>query len=861
MASYAVNVCVAGGLGYISFYYSGTESCFSTTGSYDRTTGFTSDGSLRLAAQTGYVLDRVDWYRAHGPGEWETIPASDMTYTGGQYRYTVTSDMYNLDSGSGDELWFDAYFIEDTGGEDPGGGDDDSGDTTEEYWSRGTRWATLTGPSSGTDNISAYKIDYVRFTPSVTDTYIFTATPVSSKRDIVIHLDTNTDNRPIIDVDTDPVDCIEHLTYADSEGKGDTESFSYKCTAGKTYVFAVNEYYGNEVDVEWSIEGTAVTSWQDPENIINLSGSSYTTYSDESTINCYNAGRVRYYTPSYKGKLVIQTTSGGTNPDFCGYLSSATLSATANSTDFTRAVNRDSINLIDWDDDGRGIGYDTLISYNGCAATTYYYWYVNAEFQSSGTYTVPWKLDYYRQYTLTYNANGGSGAPSAQTFFADNTTLTLSTTTPSRSGYTFKGWATSSTATSASYSAGSSYNPGAADKTLYAVWSQNTGTITYNANGGSGAPSSQTFTSSPVTLSSTIPTRSGYTFLGWSTNSSATSAQYNAGGSYAFSLLSSTTLYAVWVIATYTVTYDLNGLTGMTIPQQTFNTNNRVVTIAGSGLTRVGYTFLGWSETKTATTASYTAGSNYTLTLKNYTLYAIWKVKTYSISYNANTGSGTISSQTKTYGTNLTLASSGFTKSGYNLSHWNTRSDGTGLSYNLGATYTDVSDTAVVLYAIWTTNEYSLIYNTNGGEGGPGADTKPYGRKWKINITNAPTKANYTFKGWAETSTAITPLYKTKTYPTTEINVTQSNKTLYAVWWPHFEWISPTKEYANQLVEYIKTYLNKTVSNVSDSTSLLYLIDWYNEVASALGTDLLPTDTKIIQQTHLQDLANAFNSY
>ncbi len=74
--------------------------------------------------------------------------------------------------------------------------------------------------------------------------------------------------------------------------------------------------------------------------------------------------------------------------------------------------------------------------------------------------------------------------------------------------------------------------------------------ITYDANGGSGAPAAQMKDyNTALTLSSTIPTRSGYTFLGWSTSSSATSAAYQAGGTYPASANSNTTLYAVWAVA------------------------------------------------------------------------------------------------------------------------------------------------------------------------------------------------------------------------------------------------------------------------------------------------------------------------
>ena len=77
-------------------------------------------------------------------------------------------------------------------------------------------------------------------------------------------------------------------------------------------------------------------------------------------------------------------------------------------------------------------------------------------------------------------------------------------------------------------------------------------TITYNANGGTGAPSPQTKESGKaLTLSSVKPTRQDYTFLGWATSSGASSAQYNAGSS--FTVDANTTLYAVWrkdVVAT-----------------------------------------------------------------------------------------------------------------------------------------------------------------------------------------------------------------------------------------------------------------------------------------------------------------------
>lgn len=158
------------------------------------------------------------------------------------------------------------------------------------------------------------------------------------------------------------------------------------------------------------------------------------------------------------------------------------------------------------------------------------------------TVTVP----AWTSYKITYNANGGSGAPGAQTKWKDQT-LTLSSAKPTRTGYSFLGWSTSSSATTATYTAGGNYTANAA-ATLYAVWKANTYTVKYNANGGTGAPGNQTKTyGKALTLSSTIPTRTNYNFKGWATSASATTTTYNAGGTYTSN--AAITLYAVWELA------------------------------------------------------------------------------------------------------------------------------------------------------------------------------------------------------------------------------------------------------------------------------------------------------------------------
>lgn len=145
-------------------------------------------------------------------------------------------------------------------------------------------------------------------------------------------------------------------------------------------------------------------------------------------------------------------------------------------------------------------------------------------------------------YTIKYSTNGGSNCPPNQTKFAGDV-IKITTSQPTRSGYTFLGWATSETG-SVVYASGANYSADAS-VTLYAVWGRGTYTVSYNANGGSGAPSSQTKQHGVnLTLSSTRPTRSEYNFVGWGLSASSTTSAYQPGGTY--SADSSITLYALW---------------------------------------------------------------------------------------------------------------------------------------------------------------------------------------------------------------------------------------------------------------------------------------------------------------------------
>lgn len=73
-------------------------------------------------------------------------------------------------------------------------------------------------------------------------------------------------------------------------------------------------------------------------------------------------------------------------------------------------------------------------------------------------------------------------------------------------------------------------------------------TVSYNANGGTGAPSSQTKTyGQTLKLSTTKPTKKDYNFLGWGTSTESTTIEYEAGANYTNN--AAITLYAIWELA------------------------------------------------------------------------------------------------------------------------------------------------------------------------------------------------------------------------------------------------------------------------------------------------------------------------
>ena len=267
---------------------------------------------------------------------------------------------------------------------------------------------------------------------------------------------------------------------------------------------------------KWTPFGVALDITANPGTVTRTSATQFTVVINASWETYYSGAKTNYGMTAASGGQTATLNTFGTNASSGSKSFTGTYSISGNGAQ-TKTIT---------------VTFRNFNTDNGDSATK------NVSFNVS--------VPAWTSYIIKYNANGGSGAPGNQTKWKGQT-LKLSTTKPTRTGYSFLGWSTSSTATSATYAAGANYTSDAA-VTLYAVWKANTYTVTYNANGGSGAPSAQTKTyGKALTLSSTKPTRSKYNFLGWGTSASATTASYSAGGSYTAN--ANITLYAVWELA------------------------------------------------------------------------------------------------------------------------------------------------------------------------------------------------------------------------------------------------------------------------------------------------------------------------
>lgn len=404
---------------------------------------------------------------------------------------------------------------------------------------------------------------------------------------------------------------------------------------------------------------------------------------------------------------------------------------------------------------------------------------------------------------VTYNANSGTGAPSADTVAPG--VYNIKTGTPTRTGYVFGGWTPTQNSTANglySYNAtisGSQRSMNVTSNvTLWALWNP---VVTYSA-GTAPAGAKDTITNMPSTttytvdyngthtvLTTPIPTVTGYTFGGWAKSTAATTKVTSLTN-----VTAPVTLIPIWTEKSgYTVQF-FDQATATT-DGAAYNTQNNLkwtgaVTVP-TAPTKVGYTFGGWYLQKdnqgsgTGTVFASAAGviatgmgtfngiwaaeaaGNRADTLK---IYAKWTEKTkVSVTLNPNGGSyGTAGTGVTTIGNILNGATYTIptnvdnpTRPGYNFKEWNTNSSGTGTAYHAGNT-TPALTSNLVLYAIWTGAPVTFTFEPGattgitykkGSASNPYTATANYGAKLTADAGDTVyTRTGYTFKNWSYTN-------------------------------------------------------------------------------------------------------------
>ena len=308
-----------------------------------------------------------------------------------------------------------------------------------------------------------------------------------------------------------------------------------------------------------------------------------------------------------------------------------------------------------------------------------------------------------KKYTISFNTNGGTEVEPITQNYQTSVTAPFA---PAKNGYKFEGWYSDS-ALKNKYTF---TTMPANDVTLYAKWSLETYKITYNLEGGTNNknnPSTFNIQSADITLQA--PTKTGYKFVGWYTDSGCENAITKiATGSYG-----NKEVFAKWEIITYTVTYNVNGATHSNAATYTVETDLTYLSDAALK----GHTFGGWYKDSAYSTRVYQIGGGET---GDIALYAKFTANVYDVyldgtdeasfdvSFNLNGASGSIATQTITESNTLKYPSVP-TRDGYVFGGWYADKDCTGNLYDFTALIT--SD--ITLYAKWVKVDNSIAVNSN----------------------------------------------------------------------------------------------------------------------------------------------------
>lgn len=350
-------------------------------------------------------------------------------------------------------------------------------------------------------------------------------------------------------------------------------------------------------------------------------------------------------------------------------------------------------------------------------------------------------------YLVSYSAEGGSATPSQEVAISQSMPLPAA---PTRSGYTFTGWYTAAGGGVKAGDAGANYTP-TADVTLYAQWSANTLTVTFDSRGGSAVANGSVKTDAPIVLDPGSPTRSGYAFTGWFT--AATGGSKVQSFPYAHGQTADFTLYAQWNVV-WAVQIELNGGTAKIVSTDkcsaTSTGHTCLVVPPGymeiPGLaTKVGYSFVNWTTGPNATGATQNAGLYYPTA--DVTLYANYSLIVGTLTLDQRTpgvsptAEGTYSVETPATFTLPTPARTGYTFDGW----FTAASGGTKITASPYDPIAVNSHSSHTLYAQWTADTHTVTFNSQGGSSVTGASFPTDG---SVTLLGPPSKDGYTFAGW-----------------------------------------------------------------------------------------------------------------
>ena len=357
-------------------------------------------------------------------------------------------------------------------------------------------------------------------------------------------------------------------------------------------------------------------------------------------------------------------------------------------------------------------------------------------------------------YTVSYDANGGIGAPVDRIAYFENDTVTVSTVEPTRKGYVFRGWNDGN----ATYQPGGTFAMPTGNVTLTAQWERKKYTVAVDAAGVANVTIEDAQSEYPgdtlirFTVEAVEP--NVLSALTVAVNGSVMQmAEENGKLSGSFTLTQNTTITVRSGATTYTVTYDANGGTPTQAKTAACITGASVTLHSGAGYARDGYRLTGWNTAPNGSGTAYALGALVADFGADTTLYAVWADERgygYTVVYNANGGDGA-DQQREMYENVLSTPlydGTGFTKDHADLIGWATAPNG-GVAYALGAVLTApiaADGQTVTLYAVWQTHEtYTVSYDANGGIGAP-VDRIAYFENDTVNVlfTDTLTRSGWT---------------------------------------------------------------------------------------------------------------------